>query len=256
MLINVNTLIGYKLDSFDGKIGKTKEFFFDDQHWGIRYLVADTGDWITNRQVLISPYALVEVNKEDQFIVVNLSKEQIENSPLLESDKPVSQQFEEDYYDYFGWPMYSTGTYLWGFTPYIVRDREQLEGPSQDEKKWDPHLRSTHEVSGYHIQASDGEIGHVADFLIDDETWAIRYLVVDTRNFWPGKKVLISPEWIESVSWNESKVFVNLPGEAIKQAPEYTEEFMLTRDYETILHLHYDRKGYWADEPTDKEHPK
>ncbi len=254
MLINANTLTGYRLDSFDGKIGKTKGFLFDDQHWGIRYLVADTGDWLINRQVLISPYALVEVNKEDQLIVVNLSKEQIENSPLLESDKPVSQQFEEEYYDYFGWPIYSTGTYLWGFTPYIVRDREKWEVPSKDEKTWDPHLRSTHEVSGYHIQASDGEIGHVVDFLIDDETWAIRYLIIDTRNFWPGKKVLISPEWIESVSWNESKVFVNLPGEAIKQAPEYTEEFMLTRDYETILHIHYDRKGYWDHMPADEKH--
>ena len=120
---------------------------------------------------------------------------------------------------------------------------------TQGEKAWDPHLRSTHDVSGYHIQAADGEIGHVEDFIIDDETWAIRYLIVDTRNWWPGKKVLVSPQWIERVSWSESKVFVNLSRETIKQSPEYTEESLLTRDYETGLHRHYNRQGYWVDEP-------
>jgi PRC-barrel domain len=197
---------------------------------------------------------LVDVKKEGELIAINLTKKQIEDSPSLNSDQPVSRQFEEEYYGHFGWPSYSAGPYIWGFSPNIVRDPEKLNVSGQVEKAWDPHLRSTHEVSGYHIQASDGEIGHVDDFLIDDETWAIRYLIIDTRNWWPGKKVLISPQWIERVSWNESKVFVNLPGEAIKQAPEYTEKFMLTRDYETILHIHYNRKGYWVDEPADKKH--
>ncbi len=115
-------------------------------------------------------------------------------------------------------------------------------------------MRSTHNVTGYHIQAEDGEIGHVDDFLIGDEKWAIRYLIIDTRNLWPGKKVLISPHWIERVSWEESKIFVNLPLEAIRQAPEYTEESMLTRDYEHGLHRHYNRQGYWVDEPAAKKH--
>jgi len=115
-------------------------------------------------------------------------------------------------------------------------------------------LRSTHDVSGHNIQAADGEIGHVDDFIIDDETWAIRYLIIDTRNWWPGKNVLVSPQWIERISWSESRVFVNLPRETIKQSPEYTEESLLTRDYETRLHGHYNRKGYWVDEPAAKEH--
>ncbi len=247
MLNEAISLKDYRLDSLDGEIGKIKEFYFDDRHWVIRYLVVDTGNWLTGRQVLISPYALADVNKEEKLIAVNLTKKQIEDSPGLDSDKPVSRQFEEDYSGYFGWPMYSTGPYIWGFYPYIVRDPEKWNVSTKDEKAWDPHLRSTHEVSGYHIQALDDEIGHVDDFLIDDETWAIRYLIVDTRNWWPGKKVLISPQWIERVSWDESKVFINLPGEAIRQAPEYTEKFMLTRDYETILHKHYNRKGYWVD---------
>jgi hypothetical protein len=248
MFIKAKVLKGYTLDSRDGDIGTVKEFYFDDRHWTIRYLVADTGSWLTGRQVLISPYALISVIKGEQHIGVNLTKKQIEDSPSLDTDKPVSRQFEESYYGYYGWPMYWSGPNMWGSYPYIERNREKWGKSNHGEKAWDPHLRSTQAVGGYHIQALDGEIGHVEDFVIDDETWAIRYLVVGTRNWWPGRKVLVSPQWIERVSWNESKVFVNLDRETIKQSPEYTEESLLTRDYEIGLHRHYNRKGYWVDE--------
>jgi hypothetical protein len=135
-----------------------------------------------------------------------------------------------------------------------VRDREKWGEFSQSANAWDRHLRSTYGVSGHHLQALDGEIGHVADFIIDDETWAIRYLVVDTRNWWPGKKVLVSTQWIESVSWEERKVFVNLSRATIKESPPYTEESLLTRGYETALHRHYNRKGYWIDEVAAMEY--
>ena len=115
-------------------------------------------------------------------------------------------------------------------------------------------MRSTHSVMGYHVQATDGEIGHVEDFVIDDETWTIRYLIVGTRNWWPGKKVLVAPQWIQRVSWSESKVFINLSRETIQQSPEYTEESLLTREYETILHRHYDRSVYWVGDLTAREH--
>ncbi len=249
MLHKVKTLKGYTLDSLDGEIGKVKEFYFDDQHWAIRYLVADTGNWLTGRQVLISPYAMIAANKEKQNIAIDLTKKQIEGSPSLNSDKPVSRQFEETYYEYYGWPLYWDGPYMWGTYPKIVRDREKWRESILHEKAWDPHLRSTNDVSGHDIQATDGEIGHVDDFIIDDETWAIRYLIIDTKNWWPGKKVLVSPQWIERVSWSESKVFVNLLRETIKQSPEYTEASLLTRDYETGLHRHYNRKGYWVSGP-------
>jgi uncharacterized protein YrrD len=256
MLNKAKTLKGYKLNSLDGEIGKVNEFYFDDRHWTIRYLVAETGNWLTGRQVLISPYALAAVNKEEQYINVDLTKKQIEDSPSLNSDKPVSRQFEETYYGYYGYPMYWNGPYMWGPYPNIVRDREQWKTSNQGGKAWDPHLRSTHDVSGHEIQATDGEIGHVEDFIVEDETWAIRYLIIDTRNWWSGKKVLVSPQWIERVSWSESTVFVNLLRETIKQSPEYTEESLLTRDYETGLHRHYNRQGYWVDEPAAKEHSR
>jgi hypothetical protein len=252
MLYNVKTLTGYPLYSLDGEIGHVKEFLFDDRHWTIRYLVADTGNWLTGRQVLISPYALVGGIREEQDISVDLTRKQIEESPSLDSDQPVSRQFENDYYGYYGWPMYWGGTCAWGYYPYVMRDRDQWRELTPREKSWDPNLRSTHDVSGHHIAAVDGGIGHVADFILDDETWAIRYLVVDTHDWWPGKRVLISPQWIERVSWSESKVFVNLSREAIKQSPEYTPEALLDRNYEAVLHRHYGRKAYWADELVTK----
>jgi uncharacterized protein YrrD len=256
MLFKAKALKGYKLHSRDGEIGKVKEFYFDDRHWTIRYLVADTGNWLTDRQVLISPHALIAVLEEQQQIAIDLTKKQIEDSPSLNSDKPVSRQFEEAYYVYYNWPIYWGGPYVWGSHSYLVRDRKRGQTYHPGGKAWDPNLRSTHDVSGHHIQATDGEIGHVEDFIVDDETWTIRYLVIDPRNWWPGKKVLVSPEWIERVSWGDSKIFVNLSRQDIQKSPEYTEDSLPTREYETKLHRHYNRKGYWIDEPAAEKPPK
>jgi sporulation protein YlmC with PRC-barrel domain len=244
------------LNSLDGDIGKVEEFFFDDLHWTVRYLVVDTGNWLTDQQVLISPYALTAVNKEEKHIAVDLTKKQIEDSPSLNSDKPVFRQFEEAYHEYYGWPNYWIGQYMWGAHPNLVRERDKWRKSVMVEKAWDPHLRSTKIMIGYHIHASDGEIGHVEDFIIDDENWAIRYLIVDTRNWWPGKKVLIAPQWIERISWSESEVFINFSRETIKQSPEYTEASLLTRDYETRLHGHYHLQGYWVDESVPRENTR
>ena len=256
MLYQAKTLHGYKLNSLEGEIGKVKEFYFDDHFWTIRYLVADAGNWLTNRQVLISPMALGIVNNDAQNIAVKLTKKQIENSPLLKSDEPVSRQFEESYYKYFAVPSYwethvTRGQY--GDMIGTSSDTERLPKSTSGSKTFDPRLRSTRDVSGHHIQAKDGEIGHVEDFIVDDETWMIRYLIVDTLNFWEGKKVLISPRWINRVSWDKAKVFVNLSRAAIKQSPEYIEGSPINREYEAALHQHYNFQGYWVDEPVARK---
>jgi len=139
---------------------------------------------------------------------------------------------------------------MWGGNPYILRDRSRWGLAASEAMGWDRHLRSTHEVTGYHFAALDGEIGHVDDFIVDDETWAIRYLVVATKNWWPGKKVLISPRWIKNVSWEAGEVSIGLSCEAIKAAPEFNDESLLTRDYEAGLYGHYNREGYWVEELT------
>lgn len=251
MLITTRELQTYKLDSLDGEIGKVKEFFFDDRHWSIRYLVADTGGWLTGRLILIAPHALVAAIKKERHIAVNLSKKQIEDSPSWESEKPVSRQFQADYNAHYGWQGYWMGNYPIGgpgldLGPVLVAPT--AEPDEANEEEGDPNLRSTKDVTGHSIEARDGEIGHVEDFVIDDETWTIRYLIVDTRNWWPGKKVLISPKWIERVSWEASKVVINLSREAIKSSPEYTEKELLRRDYEAELHAHYSQRGYWETE--------
>jgi uncharacterized protein YrrD len=246
MLSKVKTLKGYKLDSLDGEIGRIKDFYFDDQYWTIRYLVTQTGSWRSGKQVLISPYALRAVNKEEKNISINLTKKQIENAPSWDSNKPVSRQIENGYYEYYGWPAYWRGQNQWGPYPTIERDPTKWSQSAQPKSEWDPNLRSTNEVSGYHIQATDGDIGHIEDFIVDDDTWTVRYLVINTGNWWPGKEVLVSPKWIERVSWSELNVFVSLTREAVKQSPGYTEESLLTRDYEIGLYQHYDRPGYWG----------
>jgi len=236
MLSKAKKLTGYKLQSLDGEIGTAKDFYFDDRDWTIRYLVADTGEWLVSRKVLISPHSLAGVFGDQGSIAVQLTKDQIEHSPSLNRDKPVSRQFEQEYSVFFGSPMY------WGF-PHEPGAKAESGEPGK--KHADPDLRSTHDVGGHHVEASDGEIGHVDDFIIDDETWAIRYLIVDTKDWLPGKKVLISPKWIERVSWSERQVVVGLTREAIRQAPEYTDGSAVTRDDEVALHRHYNRPGYW-----------
>ncbi|MDD3139473.1 MAG: PRC-barrel domain-containing protein [Lachnospiraceae bacterium] len=247
MLIKSKTLKNYKLNSLDGEIGKVKDFYFEDQTWTIKYLIVNTGNWLTGRQVLISPISVVSINKEENYITINLTKSQIENSPGLDCDKPVSKQFEEKYYGYYGFPMYATGMVGAGgaMLPYapIQNNNAKFKNIKED-NDCNNHLRSSHTVSGYSIQALDDKIGHVDDFIINDETWEIQYLVIDTKNWLPGRNILISIKWIESVSWDESKVFVNLSRDEIKKSPEYTEESILDRDYETRLHKHYNRKAY------------
>jgi uncharacterized protein YrrD len=252
MLIKAKTLKGFKLDSKDGEIGKVKEFYFDDKHWTIRYLVADTGNWLTGNQVLLSPYVLVSVNKEEENIGVNLTKKQIEDSPPLYSDKPVSKQFEVELHGYYGWPNYWSDTNMWGDYPHITHDNIESKTSDQNKKKWDINLRSSKFVTGQKILATDGELGHVDDFIIDDQTWEIRYLIIETGNWWEGKKVLVSPQWIDSINAEEPSVSVNLSRDSIKQSPEYSEENLLTRDYESQLHRHYNRNVYWKEDPEER----
>ncbi len=253
MLTRTSTLTGYRLQGLDAEVGKVEDFYFDDRHWAIRYLVADTGTWLTSRKVLISPYALLSVTTEAKRIAIDLTRKQIEDSPSLDTHKPVSQQFEEQYHEYYGFPLYWTGEHMWGSDQVIQRDRERWEQFKHDKKAWDPHLRSCTAVNGYHIQATDGEVGHVDDFIIDDEAWAIRYLVIATRDWWPGKKVLVSPKWIKDVSWDRSRIVVDLSRESIKQSPSYTEGSLPAQEYEAELHRHYGRQGYWVDAPEKSE---
>jgi len=180
MLIKAKALKGYSLKSLDGDIGSASEFLFDDRYWAIRYLVANSEGWLSGKKVLISPYSLSGLNDVEEQVSVRLTKKQIEESPSIDTDEPVSRQYETTYNSYYDLPNYWGGPYMWGSYAHLKLDRIRQIRPASETIEWDLHLRSTHEVTGYHLVALDGEIGHVDDFIIDDETWAIRYLVVAT----------------------------------------------------------------------------
>ena len=251
MFINAKILSGFAINAFDGELGKVEEFYFDDESWAIRYLVVETGGWLGGRQVLISPFSITGVDMEAKRVDVSLTMDQVKNSPGIDTELPVSRQHEAEYSGYYGFPYYWGGPNLWGpaYVPSglaIAMDTPiQAAAEKARRESADSHLRSTESITGYTIEARDGEIGHVDGFVIDDENWLIRYVEVATRNWWPGKKVLISPRWMERISWAESRVYVGLTREAIQTGPEYVESEPLTRDYENQMHIHYGRDPYW-----------
>jgi sporulation protein YlmC with PRC-barrel domain len=252
---SVRDLQGYAIGATDGEIGKLDDFYFDDESWTIRYLVAETGNWLQNRKVLVSPYALGNVDLSRERLNVKLTRKQVEGCPGIDTDKPVSRQHEEAYLAYYGFPYYWGGPNLWGPMPYpkppeaSQRKTEAACAPrAPREAVNDIHLRSAQKVTGYKINAVEGDFGHIEDFIIDDETWQIRYMVVDTQHWWPGKKVLFVPQWIDRVSWTDSMVYVKLSREMIKNGPEYHPE-AFHRQYEEALYNYYKRPKYW--EPSD-----
>ena len=244
MLRNATDLQGYTIHATYGDIGHVEQFYFDDEHWTVRYLVADAGNWLTGRRVLISNYSIGEVKWDERKIFVKLTREQVENAPGVELHRPVTRQYEASLYDYYDYPYYWGGAGIDGMGVYpgtLVSAAEPAVAGVPETPPEDSHLQSTRDVTGFHIEATDGEIGHIEDFIIDDDDWTIRYVEVDTRNWWPGKKVLLAPRWIQHIDWQEGKVRVNLLREIIQNAPEYDPAVPLTRQYEVSLFDYYGR---------------
>ena len=252
MLRSVKELYNYVLAAKDGDIGRCKDFLFDDQLWTIRYMEADTGKWLPGRKVLISPISLGEPDWGGRLFPVRLTQKQIEDAPDLDQDAPVSRQHEIRWTRHFGWPYYWSGYGIWGTADvpsalYVQKEIEEAEQEAEKEadETNDTHLRSAKEVMGYRIRTTDDEIGHVEDFIIDERPWTIRYMVVDTRNWLPGRKVLVAPDWIDSVDWLEKQVSVDLTKEQVKNSPEYDPAAPVNREYEMQLYDFYGRPKYW-----------
>ncbi len=254
MLMNSTQLKGLTIRALDGELGTVDEFFFDDETWAIRYFTVDTAGWLGGRRVLISPFSVIHTDWQARRLDISLTKEQVENSPDIDAHQPVSRQHEAEYLGYYGYPYYWGGPNLWGSAFYPAGSEILAQGNAEvladraRRESADSHLRSSGEVQGYYIEATDGEIGHLVSFIVDDETWAIRYIEVATRNWWPGKKVLVAPAWIQRVSWDESKVYVDLTREIIQDGPEYTESAPINREYENQLYFHYGLPPYWLNE--------
>ncbi len=228
MLRSIKQLYGNKLGASDGEIGHVKDCYFDDRNWAVRYLIVDTGSWLPGRQVLISPYALGRLDPAERILRANLTRKQIEDSPAMEEHKPVSRQFEEQYHRYFGWPCYWEIDALWGLSDVQIREQpvEPLPGepaaasrPRLD--RTDGQLRSTLAVNGYHLQASDGVIGHVCDFLMNPQSWAIDMLVIKTGHRLSGSEVRLRVDKVDRISWEESTVLGSLTWDADERSPTH-----------------------------------
>jgi hypothetical protein len=247
MLRNLKELFGFTITATDGELGRVHDFYFDDQAWAIRYLVADTGHWLTGRLVLISPQALRAPDWRERTFPVSLTKQQVEESPSIYSDLPVSRQHEIDLHSHYGWtPYWGGGIFPGDMLAFYPALMQTMRRPKNEPAPYDPatnggdpHLRSAREVTGYHVRAIDGGIGHVEDFLVEDEGWALRYLVVDTHNWLPGKHVLLSPHWIDKVNWRESRAEIGLPRSVVREAPGYHRGMEIDWEYEEALRQHY-----------------
>ena len=256
MLRTINAVMNYTLRATDKDLGATKDFYFDDHVWMIRYLVADTGNWLPGRHVLIGTEALGKPDWQEKIFPVNLTAEQVENSPDIQNDAPVSLQQEEKLRAYFSWHHY------WQDAPFIDPAAGATFGPlgvapapevvppdvhgNLQVPTGDPHLRSVEEVCGYSIQVRDGKIGQVEDFVMDDHSWKLHYLIVNTGNWLPGKKVLISPDWIKAVNWPDQTVDLDMTQEGVKNSPEFDPSLPINREYEARLYDYYGRPHYWT----------
>jgi hypothetical protein len=237
---------GFSIEASDGKIGKVCDFLFDDTTWKLRWLVVDTGTWLKDRKVLLHPSGIEKADIPAGALLVNLTREQVEKSPSIASDEPVSEQMEYSLYGYYGVDP------LWGGGYYGSNAiAKPLAAPQFDQSDvsaalrgshgpGDRHLRSLVEVTGYHIHATDGEMGHIESFLIDDASWDIRYLVADTRNWWFGRHVLLSPAAVRDIAWDLHRVDLNLTCYKIKGSPPWDAAGLLDRAYEQVLQAYYE----------------
>lgn len=263
MLQSLKNLAGVAVEGSDGAIGRIVDLYFDDQAWTIRFLLVETGDWLKGRKVLISPMATGEPDRGRGLLPVSVTREQVSKSPDIDIHKPVSRQHETENYAYYGYPGHWGGTGIWGnglaprmtvaggtLVPEAAPQEDEVAQAQADalrQRGDDPHLRSARAMIRYHLRANDGEIGHVDGMIIDDETWALRYFIVNTSDWWIGHQVLVAPSWIDDISWLDAAVSVDLSREAIKRAPPYDADAPPDREQERRIHEHYARPGYWSE---------
>jgi len=245
MFRRLRALIGYRIAGTDEEFGRARDFYFDERDWRVRYLVVDTGGWLPGREVLIAPGEMGPPDAERSVVPVNLTREQIENSPPVQSDMPISRQQELELAQYYNWATeWDTGPLARWVGESVAWETPRRERTKHEEQRRS-HLRSVEEIAGYHIQAAGGEIGKVDDVLAEADSWLIRYVVVDTGGWLSDRLVLLAPEWIQQVSWAEQALVTDLPREQIETCPEHDAAKPLDRSEEQRLHEHFGRTPYW-----------
>lgn len=229
-LHSVRGLENFTIRAIDGDVGALDEVYFDNEKWAIRYLVIDTGGWISKHDVLVSPIAIDYTDWATRTIQTDLTRQQIRDSPSVDAAHPVSRQHEIEFHQHYGYPYYWSGPYLWGDNvfPGVVEEKP-IDDPDvqraierkQKLESTDPHLCSSKDVIGYAIRTSDDKVGHVDDLLFDDEDWSIQTMIVGPRNWWPAKHVLISPQRVDHIRWDEQCVVLGMTRAELESSPEY-----------------------------------
>jgi sporulation protein YlmC with PRC-barrel domain len=245
MFRSLKELLGYKLLARGGHLGKVHNFLFDDEDWKVRYLVVDTGPWILGRKVLISFESLGQPVWGGETFPIDLTREQVKNSPDVDLAKPVSRQYEEKLRQHYNWPAY------WGIAAGIPGRAGYIPPQLFVDKRQSPdtvdsHLRSTNELYGYQVNAIEGEVGSLVDFIVDDEDWQFRYMIVDISN-WLGseKQVPVALEWVDDIDVARKEVLISLNQDAIKHSPPFDPTLPVNRQYEEVIYDYYGRPKYW-----------
>ncbi len=226
MLLATTDLENYAISATDGRIGAVDDVFFDDESWGVRYLVADAGAWLAGRKVLISPIAIGEPDRATRVLPASLSRWQVRNSPCVDTSKPVTRGQESDHLRHYGYASYWGGTGLWGggghphmmLPGYAAALPAPATGSAASPCQEVSRLHSCKALTGCPIRAPDGEIGHVQGLLFDDETWAVCHLVVRTGNTWMGHQLLVAPPWIQCGRWLDGMDAASVTRQALQDA--------------------------------------
>jgi hypothetical protein len=252
MLWDTSALKHYHVRATDGLLGSVSDFLFKDTDWKIRWLVVDTGNWLSGRKVLLPISALGHPDPSSRQFPIGLTRQQVKDSPDIDTDRPVSRQHEEHVYSFYGWAPYWDGVFIPPSgaiaSPFVAptafsgRKPRDAGGTALHPDGGDPHLRSVREVTGYHVHAIDGEIGHVEDFLADDANWTIRYIEVDTSNWWLGKKVLIAPPSVRQIVWEERLMNLDVDRQKVEGSPPYEPSMTVDGAYEERFWNYYN--GY------------
>ena len=261
MLQPASALPGLVIHARDGKIGTVSDLLFDDRTWTLRWLVAETGGWLTGRKVLLHPSAITHADGPLSEIFVALTRDQVERSPDTLTDQPVTPQLQNHLYDYYGLdPFWGSSGFFGaasmlsplGVPPPGYGALASAADAGTLDDAGDSHLRSTASIKNYHILGTDGSIGHVENFLIDPADGVIRYLIIETRNWWPGEHVLISPRAVKEISWPDHQIRLGVTRAQIKAAPKWDPAAAVGALYQQQLHGHYG----WPDESAAATRPQ
>lgn len=228
MLVNANDVLGYRIGVDGAPAAVLRDLLIGQDSATVRYLVTDSEAWLATSSVLLAPGVVVGIDRDQQMLQTGLDRALLDRAPGLPRGTPPGREHERRLHDHFGW------------TPYWDSAGDDPAGGDRDEQ-----LLSARHLIGFYAQAVDGAVGHVEDLIVDLQAWQVRYLEIDTRNWVPGRRVLVAPGWLHAIDRPNRTVALDLSRELVRSSPPYDRKAPLDRSLEENLYRHYGRTGYW-----------